>query len=62
LTKKGVPHAFYKDCMYLTESVFTLSLIPESYITLDDHDLIIARFEKIISRTNAPFLMTNDIQ
>lgn len=53
---------YHNSLMYLTDSLFVLSLIPESYSTLGDHDLVIATVEKVVMQNIAVALMTEDLQ
>ncbi len=46
---------------YLDTASFVLLAHPESYQVLDDHDLIIARIEKVILNTGKPVLTTTDL-
>lgn len=62
LKKKNILYKQYNSLLYLTESYFTLSLVPETYINLGDHDLIIARVEKTIIQNDVPGLTTHDLQ
>lgn len=62
LQKKGIPMLSYGDCVYLSESYFVLALIPESYTEVGDHDLVVARVEKIVLYRDVGPLTTTDLQ
>lgn len=62
LKKKNILCQYYNSLMYLTESYFVLSLLPETYINLGDHDLIVARVEKIVIKNDVSGLTTHDLQ
>lgn len=62
LKKKAVACVRYDSLSYLKESLFVISLIPESYSILGDHDLIIAIVDKVVMQNNTTALMTEDLQ
>jgi flavin reductase (DIM6/NTAB) family NADH-FMN oxidoreductase RutF len=68
LTKKAtkniqaVPLAYHGSLAYLAESAFVLECIPEQYIDVGDHDLVIARVDTVLRNTPAQLLTTQYLQ
>ena len=61
LEKKNIPTHSYEQCLYLSESYFVLALMPESYIEVGDHDLVLARVAKILLHQDVAPLTTIDL-
>lgn len=62
LKKKKVLCHQYNSLTYLSESYFVIYLVPEIYSILGDHDLIVARVEKIVIKNDVSGLTTHDLQ
>lgn len=62
IKKKKLNFKHYNSLIYLTDCYFVLYLLPENYFKLGDHDLVVARVEKIVLQNHVSELTTRNLQ